>query len=169
MFKSLFFLLIIHEGQDVKSYQSQSKGFTLIELIVVIVILGIMAAVAGPKFINLQADARASVMKGIEGSVRSAATLVYSKSLIAGTEASAASTVTVSGIGTIDTVYGYPLDTTGANNSINELIDLSGATSVTEGNDGVFTYTSTTACTVTYVDPTAPNTPPTITVDVSNC
>ena len=74
----------------------QSSGFTLIELIVVIVILGIMAAIAGPKFVDLQTEARVSVMEGVEGAVRSTATLVYSKSLIEGEPAIPISTRLVS-------------------------------------------------------------------------
>lgn len=44
----------------------KSNGFTLIELIVVIVILGILAVSAAPKFIDLQSDARAAVVNGLK-------------------------------------------------------------------------------------------------------
>lgn len=47
-------------------YMRKSNGFTLIELIVVIVILGILAVSAAPKFIDLQSDARAAVVNGLK-------------------------------------------------------------------------------------------------------
>lgn len=55
----------------------KSEGFTLIELVVVMVILGILAAVAAPKFVNLQKDARIAALKGYEGAIKSANTLLH--------------------------------------------------------------------------------------------
>lgn len=60
------------------------SGFTLIELIIVIVILGILSVVAAPRFIDISSDARASAIESLTASVKSFDKLVYSKSLILG-------------------------------------------------------------------------------------
>jgi len=145
----------------VKNSLQKNNGFTLIELIVVIVILGIMVTFAAPKFVDLQSDARASVIRGVEGSIRSAATLVYSKSLINGTETAATGTVAVS-TGNVAIAFGYP---TAATAGISAAIDLQGG--VTDNGSGVFSLQ--TDCTVTYVAAADATTPPVITTVITGC
>lgn len=89
---------------------SNSSGFTLIELVVVIVILGILAATAAPKFIDLTSDANKSVLKALSGSMASASSLVHTKTIIQGKQNELSAEIDLDGDGTTDitTQYGYP-------------------------------------------------------------
>ena len=62
--------------------RAQQKGFTLIELIIVIVILGALAVVALPRFLDLQEDAQQAAVEGVAGNISSAFAINYADSLV---------------------------------------------------------------------------------------
>ena len=97
------------------------KGFTLIELVIVIVILGILAATLAPKFINLQKDAKIAVVKALDGSIKTAMNLTRARWLLLdnqsinnitledGTEVKVYANVAPYTSSYYTTIYGYPL------------------------------------------------------------
>jgi len=77
--------LTLKEEMEMKEFVKNKKGFTLIELIMVIVILGILAAVAVPKFLDLQGSARTARLDNLTGALRSAVNILHANYIISGT------------------------------------------------------------------------------------
>ena len=85
--------------------RARLRGFTLIELVVTISIIAILAAVALPRYIALQTQARTAKMQAIYGGIRSAAMLAHAQAIA--TNSTAAATISMEGA-LIDQVNGYP-------------------------------------------------------------
>ena len=134
-------------------------GFTLIELVVVIALLGILAAFAIPRFASLEREARAATTQGLSGSVRSAAAMAHGLHLATGLAA-----VDMEG-NTIDIVNGYP----DAETIADTLADSTGFTVSDDGTTTTFAKTGVAGpCEVEYTE-AAVNNPPSVVVDTSGC
>jgi MSHA pilin protein MshA len=154
------------------------QGFTLIELIIVIVILGLLAVTAAPKFIGMQSDARAATLQGLAGTLKSAGNIVYAKAALDSIESAA--TGTANGVAV---VYGYPAATQAAlqaaadipDSDWNFTVGTADANTPDEGTIG-FDVTpnddynfSTGTCHVTYTPPANAGDSPSIVVVTSGC
>ncbi|MBA6355969.1 MULTISPECIES: prepilin-type N-terminal cleavage/methylation domain-containing protein [unclassified Colwellia] len=92
-----------------KQPKKNQQGFTLIELVIVIVILGILAVTVVPKYINLTADANTATLQAVKGSLEGASALVYSKSIVAGNQSDRTASITLKDGNSLAISYGYPV------------------------------------------------------------
>jgi MSHA pilin protein MshA len=146
---------------------NQQKGFTMIELVVVIVVTGVLAAVAVPKFMGVTKDARISAMDGIADSLSSQLKSTYAKSMMGQEEASATSTLQINNVSTA-MIFGYPAGTAAA---LANLLDLGSEYKTTDAS-GVATIeysTGLVSCNVAYTEASSATVAAKVVTTTSGC
>ncbi len=135
----------------------RQAGFTLIELVMVIVILGILSAFALPRFADLGSDARAAAIEGARGAVKSASSIAHADALVSN-QAGATGSITLEGTA-IAMIFGYPAAT-----AIGDAAQLADFTVTVDGTatPPTATVSSQTNCSFVYTQANNATTPPVI-------
>lgn len=172
-----------------KTLPIHQSGFTLIELMAVIVILGIISALAVPKFVDLSATANKTVLESMGGAILSAANQVRAQAIVQGLQDEPLTTIDLDGDGNddVEIAYGYP--SASRNNSISKIMEGGFASQWTwsttyrdtrfwlttaslAGRSGVYvnqTAVRATDCYITYDPATSKGGYPVINYVTTNC
>ena len=150
-------------------------GFTLIELVVTLSVIAILAALALPRYIALQTQARAAKTQAIFGGIRSAAALAHAQVLATNTVTSGNTVISMEGQN-VTIINGYPtadlagiITATQINTTADQIIVTGGGASAGDLLTINTVGGTTGTCTVTYQAPAAANTSPGVGVNTIGC